>query len=599
MSDVSNTSSVASWFAEDSGKAFPAGRVPSLMRVGLWILHRNPLYLLSAATMACGARLLLVQPNTQAGDLANILLTLVVLQVYEIAVTAVLFTLHAFRKSPEDLPSLLLVASVFWTGPLAATSELIARNHDAGIGLSLALACLAGGEFEFVRRRLQLPISNWSRAAAAGTLALIALWPTFLVSRSIDGRGQESTLLAGWWILAVLLLPVARAASAWGRPVGHADRSGAGIPAESIVRTNRSGLVDKWAIEPIFCFLLIAAACAHLVAMSHAFFLHASAAHAAPAIVLLTIVAIEVGRLAPRFPPEWDIVFLGLPLLGVWIASGGFDEKLVEPLLPVGLRQPVYAVGLLAGLTWWYAAWRGHGALFLHLGSAAVAIAGAHFVDVMAQSLTQGAGQGASAPAMALSIKAAWCAIAGVVYFSISAVVRGSRWDCAAAMCMLAVASILPTWRSVPLDRVIVGTVIFWWWLAILLVLSSRPTTGQFVWVVVYGVLMTIALDFHEPSRIVARLHAPLIPAAFVLLSYCLGRKDSGVLAAASFVVLAGFLITREVSRQEVSNSVLVVAGSFSLLALAAAVSWHKTELVSGISQEQSTGGEGVSRRCD
>jgi len=40
-----------------------------------WIVQRNPMYLLSAACMAVGARLYLVDPSTRAGDIGIILLT--------------------------------------------------------------------------------------------------------------------------------------------------------------------------------------------------------------------------------------------------------------------------------------------------------------------------------------------------------------------------------------------------------------------------------------------------------------------------------------------------------------------------------------------
>jgi hypothetical protein len=95
--------------------------------------RRNPLYLLSAAAMAVGARLYLVTPDAPAGEIGLILLTLGVLQLYEIAASAVLLTLHRFRRSPEDLPSLLLVAGLFWTGPLAATVEMT-RHGSVGLG---------------------------------------------------------------------------------------------------------------------------------------------------------------------------------------------------------------------------------------------------------------------------------------------------------------------------------------------------------------------------------------------------------------------------------------------------------------------------------
>src|SRR5262245_26100443 len=86
-----------------------------------WWVQHNPNYLLSAACMAIGARLLLVSPHTRAGDIGAVLLTLGVLQLYEWAVAGVLVLLHHSRRSPEDHRMLLLVTALFWTGPLAAT----------------------------------------------------------------------------------------------------------------------------------------------------------------------------------------------------------------------------------------------------------------------------------------------------------------------------------------------------------------------------------------------------------------------------------------------------------------------------------------------
>ena len=77
-------------------------QVGTYARCGEWLLRHNPLYLLSAALMALGARLCLVDPTDAAGDVAVILLTLAGLQAYEWAVGAVLLLLHRHRRAPED-----------------------------------------------------------------------------------------------------------------------------------------------------------------------------------------------------------------------------------------------------------------------------------------------------------------------------------------------------------------------------------------------------------------------------------------------------------------------------------------------------------------
>ena len=90
---------------------------PGTRQLVNWFIQRNPTYLISACLMAIGTRLLLVSPSDPTGDIKLILLTLAILQVYEWAVGAILLALHQAARSPEDRPSLLLVATIFWTGP--------------------------------------------------------------------------------------------------------------------------------------------------------------------------------------------------------------------------------------------------------------------------------------------------------------------------------------------------------------------------------------------------------------------------------------------------------------------------------------------------
>ena len=121
-----------------------------------WAIQRNPAYLVSAALTAVGARLFLVGPADPAGDIRLILLTFGVLQVYEWAVEGILIALHRAGRSPEDQPSLLLVATVFWTGPMAATMEMIAYRPRLGTYLAAGACMIALGELRTCCRMLGL-----------------------------------------------------------------------------------------------------------------------------------------------------------------------------------------------------------------------------------------------------------------------------------------------------------------------------------------------------------------------------------------------------------------------------------------------------------
>src|SRR5262245_15636111 len=104
-------------------------------RVLAWAIQRNPTYLVSAGLMTAGTRLFLVRSSGATGDIGVILLTLGLLQLYEWAVGGILLALFRARRSPEDIPSLLLVATLFWTGPMAATIEMIALRQEWGIAV--------------------------------------------------------------------------------------------------------------------------------------------------------------------------------------------------------------------------------------------------------------------------------------------------------------------------------------------------------------------------------------------------------------------------------------------------------------------------------
>lgn len=144
-------------------------------RACAWLIDRNPTYLVSACLVAVGARGLLVDPASPAGDLVLIVVTLAALQLYEWAVGAILIALHRARKSPEDEPSLLLVGALFWTGPVAATLEMIALRPNLGTAMTAGACVIAIGEMLTVCRVLGIALRRGTYVVASCSIALLAV----------------------------------------------------------------------------------------------------------------------------------------------------------------------------------------------------------------------------------------------------------------------------------------------------------------------------------------------------------------------------------------------------------------------------------------
>ena len=122
-------------------------------------------------------------------------MTLVALQTYEWAVSGILLVLHRWRRAPEDEPSLLLVAAIFWTGPLAATTELGARDAHHGMLCAIAVGVFATMELLVVPRGVMLRM-GWS-ARVQALLALLLLIVAPRVLHVYDDAGTDEVFLYG------------------------------------------------------------------------------------------------------------------------------------------------------------------------------------------------------------------------------------------------------------------------------------------------------------------------------------------------------------------------------------------------------------------
>ncbi len=529
-----------------------------------WWIRRNPMYLLSAAAMALGARWYLVAPDAPAGEIGLIVLTLGVLQAYELAVTGVLILLHRRRKSPEDQPSLLLVAALFWTGPMAATVEMTARDRAAGVGFAAAACLIALIELHAVRRAIGLRLSGWCQLAVSACVVLLAAAPARLRLAHAASGTDEVALYLFWWLLAGLVL-LSLGALAW-----HARRQ----------RDPASAHVGRRAthVEMAFLGIVFAAAAGHLWGMSYAFFGNARAFYAAPVLTALTVALFDyLARLRTRSPWLWGVCAT-LPAVAIALATEGFSEEVPLSDLPAPLRDPLLSTLAISAAAWWFGCVRGGSPLLLHAGSAAVATAALRLVGVPDKLPADF--EPLRAGAVVACDEAAILAYALAVYLLAIGGLRRSRAETVAAVAVHVVAFALLIWNRTPADLMLTCLLAGWTWLVVLHVVLSRPRWTVTVWPVALLVFLTAAFGWQAELKVYAAAHG----AAMVVLLVAAGwlwpwtrYRTLGAVASGTFLTLAA---GHGVMRGAHSRAAIAVLSAFLLLTAGAATSWYKRRLL-------------------
>lgn len=333
-------------------------------RFATWFLRRNPFYLISAVAMAVGARLFLVGADEGAdevaGDLRLIVQTFALLQLYEWAVTAVLLWLGMWGRSPEDRPSLLLVATAFWTGPLVATVEMTVLKPELGTVIAAGASVIAVAELRIVCRMLRLRISIWGQAVGLASLALVVAAPTLLRMTTSADRISELVLYGAWGVLALIVLPA----------IGSPRRPRSIAQTQGVGETKQSGR----AAELIFMLMALGAAVLHLWGMNHAFDCYARAFYAAPLLVALSAVGMYHLQGPPRRRDWWFTACVMAPAAAIALTMQPFHDAVPTEWLPGPLRDPMIVTSALAVAVWWFGYLQSRKIVLLHAGMAAMAL---------------------------------------------------------------------------------------------------------------------------------------------------------------------------------------------------------------------------------
>jgi hypothetical protein len=527
-----------------------------------WWIARNPTYSLSAAAMAVGAKLYLCAPEACAGDVGLILLTLGILHAYKLAVAAVLIVLHRLRRSPEDQPSLLLVAALFWTAPLAATLELTQHDRQVGIGFAAA-ACLVGlVELRSVCRALGLRFSPAGQIAAALCLLLIAAAPARL-RVPYGTRGTDELALYGcWWLLGGLVL-LALLATHW-----HVRRRRRESPPE---RPGR-----ELPVELVFLGIVVVAAATHLYAMNYAFYGNARPFYAVPLLGAVAIVAFELLAIAGIRRRALVGACAALPAIAIALAREGFHPNVPVDDLPAALRDPLATALFIAAAVWWYGARRHRSAKLFHAGSFALAL-----VAMRIFPLPDVPGTGGTMiirPPFPVAV-----AIGGhclTVYLLLSAWVRRSRREALAALVANLFAIAMLALGRADADLMIVLFTVGGSWLAAIHLIAQRPSA--FARILPVTLLVTTACYFEREDALcwTARVHVFAMMAALLAVGWVWPWSRYRTIAGLAGLAWLLFVTARGLASGPNAAPALAVALAFLLLTAAATISWHKRQLL-------------------
>ena len=178
-----------------------------------WVLREcvraNPLYVFSAALLAYSVLQLNTEIDPQIGKLSGIVISLVLLHLYEFAVLAAATVVLTRRTGGGgDLHGLMLVAGLFLGGSFLALDELAAISPTYGLILVPAGLLLAAFKAELYSRLPGIYLPRWSTLAVLVVIAGHSI-STLLGSKAVEERiGIDGAQRLAWFCGWVSLLPI-------------------------------------------------------------------------------------------------------------------------------------------------------------------------------------------------------------------------------------------------------------------------------------------------------------------------------------------------------------------------------------------------------
>lgn len=298
-------------------------------------------YCLSALSVIYGIANILSPVLAKSDFLREALPCIATLNVYEIALLAVLVVIVVWRNVTDDAVSLLIIAPLLLVANGILLTSLADTAPQVALGIGLFCAVLGASKVHALRRWVRL---DWSRAGI-GAVVFVFVW-NFLVNGLLSRT--PGTVVAGSrerWLWGWVVLLAAGAVLVWDA-VQRGQR-----PAPTT--TQATPFLQRAPMTWIFAAVLLAAAGVHQYALSYIFDVRYGFGDYLPLVSVVTLLLLQLSLTQSRQPNSFQSGLALLPLLvcAMAVLSG---TVLARPQLGVELLwyPPVLLLFTGAGVAW-------------------------------------------------------------------------------------------------------------------------------------------------------------------------------------------------------------------------------------------------------
>jgi len=263
------------------------------------------LYCLSALSIVYGITQIIGPPLARSDALGDILPCVAVLNVYELALLAVLVLIVVWRNVTDDAISLVILVALF----LVASGMTLGVVAPSGLNICLAIGIvsvvLGLGKLYVLRRYIGLRIGAFSLLG----LTLILVWNflgSSLMARPMMARAATDELRRSQWLLSWFVV-IAGAALVFVEAASRKD-------ARKDVRDHRRAFLHTPVMAWIFALVLLAAAGFHQYGVAYMFAIDYAEGDFIPLIAVMSLLLLEMIRSLGERSKTLDVMVACVPL---------------------------------------------------------------------------------------------------------------------------------------------------------------------------------------------------------------------------------------------------------------------------------------------
>ncbi len=263
------------------------------------------LYCLSALSIVYGITQIIGPPLAKSGVLADILPCVAVLNVYELALLAVLVLIVVWQNVTDDALSLVVLVSLFLVASGMTLGIVAPSGLDICLGIGLASVVLGLLKLYVLRRYVALPIGGLTLLG----LAILLLWnftgPSLmarpLMARTATDELRRSQWLFGWLVLLAGSIPAFIDAT-------RMDHD------QSIERGSRTPFLRTQSMVLIFVIVTLSTLGVHQYAIAYMFAVDHALGDYIPLVVIVSLLLLEFTRCLRRPVRQFEIAVACVPL---------------------------------------------------------------------------------------------------------------------------------------------------------------------------------------------------------------------------------------------------------------------------------------------